>query len=486
MTEKEKSPEEGGLISDVNSHKDSDNKGVTKELLEEIISLPDKPEGKEDIEKFQNKFPVHAFPKWTRELIQDCETSLNFPTDYTGSAILSAISTAIGKSAKVKVKNGWYEYPSLYVAIVGNPGANKSHPLEKAFKVHIDRDKDIINEYKAEYEAYEEYLLLSKKDKSVNNDKNDIGQREKPILRKTVLHNFTPEILYQRLVDNIRGCIVVSEELATFFELMNNYSKGDNSGIYLSFWNNKGTSIDRVGKPIPLFIQEPFLNIMGGLQPKILPKIFPSNKSDNGFLQRFLFAFPDNTEKQPINDNELNNQLLTNYSNWINTYISKTPIRFDNEGNPEPKIYYWSSEAKDYFYSWHKDNTQLVNNYPETLKGSVLSKFDMHFIRLSLIFQIMEDYTTNEIGLNAVASAKCIIDYYIECSFRVIDILENNRGDELPDNKAAFYKALPNEFTTAEAKEKGLEFSFNERAVHRFISETSYFKKLSYGRYAKK
>jgi len=90
-------------------------------------------------------------------------------------------------------------------------------------------------------------------------DKEKLPKPVKPMLMKTILHNFTPEILHQRLTDNDRGCTIVSEELATFLEGMNNYSKGDQLSIYLSFWSNKPTSIDRVSKPVPLWLPQPFL-----------------------------------------------------------------------------------------------------------------------------------------------------------------------------------------------------------------------------------
>jgi hypothetical protein len=61
-------------------------------------------QGNEASEIKENKFPVEIFPLLFQELINECHKSLNFPTDYTGTAIIAAVSTAIGKSAKLKVK----------------------------------------------------------------------------------------------------------------------------------------------------------------------------------------------------------------------------------------------------------------------------------------------------------------------------------------------------------------------------------------------
>ncbi|MDQ6756270.1 MAG: YfjI family protein [Bacteroidota bacterium] len=430
-----------------------------------------------------NKFPVEIFPSFFQELINECNKSLNFPIDYTGTAIIAAVSTAIGKSAKLKVKNNWYEFAAFYFGIIGNAGANKSHPLDLAFKPFEDIDRAIIKHFEQEFERYEAYQALNKKDKE-NQTKPD-----KPILKKSILHNFTPEILHQRLTDNERGCAVVSEELATWLEGMNNYSKGDQTSGYLSIWSNKATSIDRVSKAIPLWLPQPFLNIIGALQIRVLQRLFPSKKTDNGFLQRFLFALVEGAEKQPINDYEIDETQLIKYSKWIENYRSASPIYVDLEtGKPKPKLYYWSHEAKSFFYKWQKENTDTVNENADTLIGEIFSKFDIHFCRLSLVLQIMYDYSISEISLIAVQAAEKLCSYYQRNAMKVLQILESgNPSDNLPQNKIALYNSLPDKlFTTSEANEIGEGLNFNVKAVQRFLNDESLFTWIAQGQYCKK
>ena len=430
----------------------------------------------------ENEFPVNVFPSRFRDVIDDCYKSLNFPNDYTGTAIIAAVSTAIGKSSKLKVKSNWYESPAFYFSLIGNAGSNKSHPLETAFKPFEEIDRAIIERYKKDHEDFEAYQAISKKEKETQH------KPERPVLIKTILHNFTGEILHQRLTDNERGCIIVSEELATFLEGMNNYSKGDQSSTYLSFWSNKSTSIDRVSRPVPLWLPQPFLNIIGSLQPRVLQKLFPAGKSDNGFLQRFLFAFPNNAEKQPINDYEINETVFDNYSKWIERFRLVTPILIDPETEkPNPKIYYWSLDAKKYFYQWQKENTGKVNDNSDNLKGEILSKFDIHFVRLSLVLQIMQDYETNEISLQAVQGAEKLCTYFERCAMKVLNILENgNPTDNMPVNKIMLYNSLPEHFTTSEANAIGEGLQFNIKAVQRFLNNENLFARIVQGQYSKK
>lgn len=432
--------------------------------------------------EMENVFPVEVFPTPFKELLNGCKSSLNFPTDYTGVAIISAVSTAIGKSAKAKVKNGWYEFSSLFIAIIGNAGANKSHPLELSFKPFQEIDKAMIDLFKEELEAFETFMAIPAKERGNGSKVN------KPVLIKTILHNFTPEILCQRLVENERGCTVVSEELATFLEGMNNYSKGDQTSTYLSLWSNKPTSIDRVKSPVPLWLPQPFLNIIGSLQPRILPKLFPSGKTDNGFLQRFLFAYPSNAEKQPINDIEIDECLMQDYSNWITRYRISSPIFIDEETElPKAKVYYLSNDAKAFFYKWQKENTEQVNDNAESLKGEILSKFDIHFIRLSLILQIMTNYETNEISLQTVQGAAKLCIYFLNNAFKVLEMLGGqNKAHELPEDKKRLFDALPNEFSTGEGLIIAEKLGMPERTFKRFINDIDLFKWVKIGRYEKR
>jgi len=429
-----------------------------------------------------NPFPVDIFPSPFRELIIETNKALNFPIDYTGTAVLTAVSTAIGKSAKVRVKNSWFEFSSLYTALVGNPGAAKSHPIELCFKVLREIDRTTAREAEILFQAYDRYMELSKAEKK-KTDKPD-----KPIIIKTVLDNFTPEILHQRLADNNRGCAVVTDELATFLDLMNNYSKGDQSSIYLSFWSNKPTSIDRVSKPIPLFISDPFLNILGSLQPRLLHRLFPPNKSDSGFLQRFLFAYVHNAMKQPISDTEIDPFIIENYNEWLRNYIRDNPAVIDPENNgPQLKLYYWAPDAKTFFYDWQHNNTEQVNLYHNSLLGEMLNKFDVHFIRLSLIMQVMEDYNTNQISISAVKAAALLCNYFIANAQHVINLIERPAElDVLPEDKQKFFNRLPALFTTAEAKEIGYACELKETAINIFLTRTDLFNRVSHGKYSKK
>lgn len=428
----------------------------------------------------ENRFPIEVFPYLFKDLVIDLKESLNYPIDYTATAILTAMATMIGTSAKVRVKGSWYEYPSIFTCLIGNAGANKTHPINTIFEPIKSIDKFNHDNYSLLYKEFEKFEKLNKKEKAGQDAPNF------PMLTKMVLTNFTPEVLYKRLSENLRGCTVLSDELATFIENMNNYSKGDQIGVYLSFWSNQPTTIDRIGNPIPLFINKPYLNLIGGLQPRMLASVFPIQKLNNGFFQRFLFAYPDEAKKECISDNESNQRLLQCYHKFIADYIRNTPIS-ESEGQIDSKVYTWTSEAKEYFYKWQKSNTDLVNENADSIKGEIISKYDNHFVRLSLLLQIMRNPDNNTIELEAVTGANELCKYFIQSAFKVLEKIQNPNDylKTMASNKQSFYNGLKNEFTTAEALIQGDIYEISNRSVKEFLTDNLLFKKQKHGSYRK-
>ena len=427
-----------------------------------------------------NPFPIDVFPLLFRDLAKDLNTSLKFPIDYVGTAILTAVATAIGTTAKVRVKNNWFEYASLYSCVIGNAGANKTHPINLIFGAIRELDKKNNDIFKQQMNDYFAYSKLTKKEKE------EATPVPLPILNKSLLTNFTPEVLNKRLEENLRGCTVVSDEMATFFEGMNQYSKGDQIGVYLSFWSNQPTTIDRIGNPIPLFILNPYLSIIGGLQPRVLSSSFPIQKLNNGFFQRFLFAYPESNFKQPINDIENDEVIYSKYKDFIQNYIN-TSKAYEIDGKIESKVLKWTPEAKTFFYNWQAENCDLVNEFQDNIKGEIVSKYDNHFIRLSLLLQLMFDPQSESIDITAVQGAKELCRYYMNCAFKVLAVIQNpvEYLETLNQNKKDFYKTIADKFTTAEALATGIRFDFLERRVKEFLNDTILFKKVKHGTYEK-
>ena len=111
------------------------------------------------------EFPIEAFPIRIQRIISSLHDCQGYPVDYVAAAILAAIGVGIGNSHLVQVKRNWLESPILYMALIGRPGANKSHPLSFAFQPFIEHDYCQNQEYQKSYAEYERTMSMSKKER---------------------------------------------------------------------------------------------------------------------------------------------------------------------------------------------------------------------------------------------------------------------------------------------------------------------------------
>ena len=88
-------------------------------IIDEAIDLSSRLAGIE--------FPISIFPTQIQRIIREVHECHNYPTDYIAAAILTAIAVGIGNTHLAQIKRGWMESPILYMALIGRPGANKSH-----------------------------------------------------------------------------------------------------------------------------------------------------------------------------------------------------------------------------------------------------------------------------------------------------------------------------------------------------------------------
>ena len=127
-----------------------DTKITANDIISEALNYADQSIGAE--------FPVHVFPEKVREIISTTGECLNFPTDYIASSLCFALSVGIGNTHVAKLKEGWTERAILYLALIGRPGTNKSHPLSFALQPLFEHDAEESVKFKQKYKEYEELL----------------------------------------------------------------------------------------------------------------------------------------------------------------------------------------------------------------------------------------------------------------------------------------------------------------------------------------
>ena len=110
-------------------------------------------------------FPVSMYPEVLQKIIEDTHQDLNFPVNYIASSMLVAASLAIGNSRILKLREDWVVKSILYMALIGEPGAVKSHPINFALAPFRKSDEYTLSKYRKELAEYRSQAVDQRGDK---------------------------------------------------------------------------------------------------------------------------------------------------------------------------------------------------------------------------------------------------------------------------------------------------------------------------------
>jgi hypothetical protein len=428
------------------------------------------------------KFPIEAFPAPIRRIIEATRDSLLYPVDFMGSAILVAISVAVGNTLKVQVKRGWQEGCTLFMALVGRPGTSKSHPLSFALAPFFKRDQALYKEYREELQEYKRELALHKKVKDGS------PPPEKPVIRKSLVQDSTPEALLEIHQHNPRGLGLYMDELMGFLNNFNRYSQGSEQETWLTIWSGKPLIQDRKsGEPVN--IPSPSVSVVGTIQNGLLGQLAQGNRSVNGFMDRILFAFPPNLVKDYWSETEIDPMVAEEWEKYI-ANLFEIPLEEREDGSLEPRVVQFSPGAHALLSEWQVYNTDLVNNAPTESLAGLYVKLETYCIRLSLNLQAAMWATGEDdlkyVGEQAVQGAIMLIEYYRRTGTIVNDIVNSYSPlENLREDRRVFYESLPVEFSTKEAQTMAAEQGIPRRTLFEFLKDKTLFRHEKHSSYRK-
>jgi hypothetical protein len=400
--------------------------------------------------------------------------------------MLFAASVAIGNTFRAGVKNAWSESATLYIALVGRAGTNKSHPLSFALQPIYEKDKRTFREYEHQRKEYNKAQNLPKKDR----EQQGIEEPVKPVWNKSLVSDFTPEALVDVHKFNQRGIGVYADELASWFKNFNRYNNGSEMEFWLHSWSGKPINIDRKSGE-PALIPQPFISVGGTIQNGVLNQLAKDSRSQNGFVDRILFAFPEDIKKEYWNKDELEQGTIEIWRDVIDKLLNLSVVMDENH-YPTPEIIPFDEDAWEILFEWQKQNTDEANDSEdENLRGKY-SKLELYAIRLSLILELIEYACSSDstppksICRKSVEGAILLTDYFKNTAIKIHSIIENNNPlDRHPDNLQTLYHALPETFTTMEGIDIAECNKVSERSYKRFLNDKMLFARLSRGNYQK-
>ena len=430
------------------------------------------------------EFPIEVFPIRIQRIISSLHDCQGYPVDYVAAAILAAIAVGIGNSHLVQVKRNWLESPILYMALIGRPGANKSHPLSFAFQPFIEHDYCQNQEYQKLYAEYERTMSMSKKER-LEAGLDEFPQA--PVRRRFLVSDITPEGLSLIHAQNPRGLCLWSDELSAWFKNFNRYNNGSEEQFWLSVFSAKATISDRKNAKSSIFIKRPYISVIGTIQKKILSELAKGERSSNGFIDRILFVMPTLQQKARWNDKELPENIEQEWNAIIDKLIQQE-YALNEFGEIEPQILLFTEDAKRRLYEWQHHFSELCDRETNDTIVSIYCKLEIYIIRFCLIIQLAR-WTCGEcdktcIDLLTVERAIKLTEYFKESALSVQNILNENA---LNSQQQAIVNLLPPSFTTAQAIQIAEQNGMKERTFQRFLNDNigTLFRKEKHGEYSK-
>jgi hypothetical protein len=410
----------------------------------------------------EHSFPTEIFPRSIQNLIINAQETVGYNPEYLSAGILSTCATAIGSS--VRLHNGSYHNsPILWLNILGRSGEGKTHALNFAKKPVTEMDKKSFSKFQSEMQNY-----------TTSDDKN----KEKPLYNKTILSDFTPEKLSETLQHNKKGVLIFRDELLGWIKSFDKYKKGGDQQMYLEFFNGDAISVDRVSKG-PIRVERPNVNILGGMQPKVLKDMASNNRENDGFLARFLFVYPQNLKPNIFTGKQID----TNHSQHYDKLIQDLFTSAD-------KTLKTTESQIEIYKEWQ--SRKVKECHQDDLETLIQSKLETYVWRLALILEMIDQTTkdsfSDELSDSNLNNAIELVEYFRENALRVYNKLSStNPLDNLTKNKLELFKELPLEFKKGEQLELFKKHKVTGGSLGRFLSKKELFIRVdSIGNYKKK
>ena len=175
--------------------------------------------------------------------------------------------------------------------------------------------------------------------------------------------------------------MVYRDEIKGMIDDFDRYNRSGIISNMLSIWDSTSFCIDRKTED-PTFIREPFLDILGGIQPGLLKLTFGNPQlMISGFNQRILFVYPDKLPVTYYSDNLLSEAIMPYWTNFVRDLMKL-----------EPTTLSLSPEAKDFYctyYNMLQDKKSSSDDYMQY----VYSKFQIIILRWSIVTHLLWEKT---------------------------------------------------------------------------------------------
>lgn len=299
-------------------------------------------------------FPMDVLPPGVAGCVRSIASSIGGPFDYAALSSLVVAGGAIGRSASLLIKPGYFASTALYGMNVGNASSGKSPALEFVVAPLVEINSDYLDDNRVELAKFQtEMDEWNRAPKS----KSPKPKPTKPALQTVLLNDCTAEVVKARLAENPRGLLNYYDEGSAWVGSLNQYKsgKGTDRQFYLSALSGSPIRVDRMkDRDQPTSIRHPFLSLIGNMTPETLRDLQEGEGRSDGFVERILFVVPDPMPRPFWSDEGFDPEMRVRWQRIIKRLFERPLISED--GRDRPHVVRFSPEAKQRWSAWFNEN----------------------------------------------------------------------------------------------------------------------------------
>lgn len=371
------------------------------------------------------ELPIYALRLEVQRIIEHYAEVYQCPKDFITSTIYCIVGTLCGKH--VVIDDGKYRnHPNMWICHVAPSGSNKSSPV-KALMEPMNREEN--KRYKVYREKYKDFK------KATNGDE--------PTLNQLTVSDVTPEGLYKVMeakADTKDGLLLYRDEIKGFIDDMGRYHNSGEVSNYLSIWDGTNFSITRKTQQL-MYIENPFLCMLGGIQPDAFANAFKKGFAEVGFIQRWLFVYPDKIKKAYYSDATLEAAYVAAWNEVFTKLLSMTDM-----------VFTLSPEAHN-VYENYCNETKDREDENDSFQTALLGKLRIHVLKWCAITHVLAStdnagagqyFTLPHSSVISVDEMRYSIEcmgYFEYCGLKALDLIRDG-SKELKLTKEQLIKQL--------------------------------------------
>lgn len=357
-------------------------------------------------------------------VIQTAENT-NAPVDYVAFSLLAGAAGIIGLSRIISTQTDWVQHCAIWLGIVGDPSSGKSPAIKPIRDILNTIEKERKPYYLKAYRHWEgAYVIAEQKEKEWHrkikkNPKDNLSRPDDAVLPEQpspyhlLYGDTTQESIAEELGRNVKGALVLRDELSGWIESMNRYSSGHSEkSFWLETFSGGKFIINRVKFGTDRHeIEDLMASVFGTIQPKkLIQTVFKD--SGDGFLARFLWVYPELKPAAIPQNIALPKNVLAAFKN-----LDSLLDPYADNAEKQKKCLPLSIEAQQLFNTWYLAHLNKSQQEESILKY-FLGKGQGYVLRFALLLELLwwadsEYPEPTEVSFEAIQMALELYDTYL-------------------------------------------------------------------------